>query len=203
MTVLENDQKAPGKDFGDTLRTVRKQSKLTLKQLADSIGCSESMLSKIERGHVSPTLRMTHSLAAELQVKVAVLMAEAEIDPVYIRTPETRLKMCLSGQSSCKNKVVLERAIAFREGSILDANLHVIPPGMGSDGSYQHDAATVGYVVAGTIELDIDGSVSVIKEGYTFAFDSRLPHGYRNISDADAKIFWVNGFATQPAAAAS
>jgi transcriptional regulator with XRE-family HTH domain len=196
MLSEKQDVETATNGFGDTLRVVRKRSKLTLKQLATKIGCSESMLSKIERGHVSPTLRMTHQLAAELKVKVAVLMAEAEIDPVYIRTPKTRLKMRLAGKNNDPDPVILERAVAFRDGCILDANLHIIPPGMGSDGIYQHDAETVGYVVAGRIELDVDGFLSVVDQGTTFAFDSRLPHGYRNISDEIAQIFWVNGFAS-------
>ena len=180
--------------LGDTLRALRRRANLTLKQLADRVGCSESMLSKIERGHVNPTLRMTHQLANELSVKVAALLTETTDSSVYIRAANSRLKMKLAGRSSNNRQIVLERATPYSDGSVLDANLHVVPPGMGSDGSYRHDAATVGYLVCGEILLEIDGVVHRISEGSSFFFDSRLPYGYRNQGTTDAKIFWVNGF---------
>ena len=183
--------------LGDTLRALRRRANLTLKQLATRVGCSESMLSKIERGHVNPTLRMTHQLADELAVKVAALLTETTDSSVYIRSANDRLKMKLAGRSSTNRQIVLERATPYSDGSALDANLHVVPPSMGSDGTYHHDAATVGYVVSGEILLEIDGVVHRIAEGSSFFFDSRLPYGYRNEGTTDAKIFWVNGFHRQ------
>ena len=113
---------------------------------------------------------------------------------VVDRAPSNRLKMKLAGRSSNNRQIVLERATPYSDESVLDANLHVVPPGMGSDGSYHHDAATVGYLVCGEILLEIDGNTHNITEGCSFFFDSRLPYGYRNEGESDAKIFWVNGF---------
>lgn len=192
--VPETMEKSELDGLGSTLRSLRRRANLTLREVAERIGCSESMLSKIERGHVRPTLRMTHQLARELKVKVAALLTEKTDAAVYIRTEQTRLKMNLAGTGRGDRPVVLERATPYVEGSVLDANLHVVPPGMGSQGSYRHDASTVGYVVSGSIELEIDGHVHLVEEGNSFFFDSRLPYGYRNSGTVEARIFWVNGF---------
>lgn len=180
--------------LGGTLRLLRRRTGLTLRELAEKVGCSESMLSKIERGHVNPTLKMMHQLARELKIKVAALLTENTDSPVYIRTPAARLKMKLAGSGRGDTPIILERATPYAEGAVLDANLHVIQPGMGSQGSYRHDASTVGYMVSGAIQLEIDGVVHSVAEGDTFFFDSRLPYGYHNAGTCEARIFWVNGF---------
>src|SRR4028118_1958602 len=61
-------------DVGPLLRRLRRRQSLTLLQLAERIGCSESLLSKIERGHLRPTLRMLHLIAHELDVEVSAVM---------------------------------------------------------------------------------------------------------------------------------
>ncbi|WP_136651710.1 helix-turn-helix domain-containing protein [Paracoccus aeridis] len=180
--------------LGDTLRQVRRARRLTLKALASSVDCSESMLSKIERGRAQPSLRLLHALAAMLHVKVAALLADQAPGPVTIRRPGERLQLLLSSPQGGRRPVILERAVPFAEGMLLDANIHRIPPGGGSEGQYEHDAEEVGYVVKGTFELTVDGVIYVLGEGSSFHFNSRLPHSYLNHTTEDAVIFWVNGF---------
>src|SRR5918997_8276 len=121
-------------DVGPLLRRLRRRQSLTLLQLAERIGCSESLLSKIERGHLRPTLRMLHLIAHELDVEVSAIMAGQPQSAVTIYGSGERPLFRLSGQVDGAPPVVLERAIPWREECLLDANLHVIPPGCGSEG---------------------------------------------------------------------
>lgn len=52
--------------LGETLRYLRRKSGLTLRRLSDLTGCSESMLSKLERGHVVPSLDLLSRVAQQL-----------------------------------------------------------------------------------------------------------------------------------------
>ena len=56
--------------LGETLRNLRPKSGLTLRQLGDLTGCSESMLSKSERGHVVPSLDLLSRVAQQLAPRI-------------------------------------------------------------------------------------------------------------------------------------
>lgn len=78
------------------------------------------------------------------------------------------------------------------ENRTLDANLHVIPPGGGSSGSYSHSGEGVDYIVSGYLELTVDGRVYLLGAGGAFFFNSSLPHSYRNVGTSEARVVWMN-----------
>ena len=49
---------------------------LTLKQLAELAGCSESVLSRIENGNANPSIKMMHRVALALDLPVSGLFQE-------------------------------------------------------------------------------------------------------------------------------
>lgn len=181
-------------DLGASIRHLRQRQKVTLLQLAERLGCSQSLLSKIERGHIRPTLHMLHRISRELQFEVGAVMSGGTAGAVTIHHQGDRPQLRLGGHDERALPVVLERAIPWREGYILDANLHIIPPGAGSEGFLSHTAEEVGFVIQGTIDLTVDGTTHRLEPGSSFYFDSRLPHRYINVGAEDARIFWVNGF---------
>jgi quercetin dioxygenase-like cupin family protein len=136
---------------------------------------------------------MLHLIAHELDVEVSAVMGGQPQSAVTIYEAGARPQFRLSGQVDGAPPVVLERAIPWREECVLDANLHVIPPGCGSEGAYSHQGEEVGFVIAGTVELSVDGRLYRLEPGTSFYFDSRLPHSYINLGASEAKIFWVNG----------
>lgn len=180
-------------DVGPLLRRLRRRQHLTLRQLGARIGCSESLLSKIERGHTRPTLQMLHQIARALGVEVSAIMRAPSGSAVTVHEPGQRPEFRLSSQAEGAPAVVLERAIPWREGCILDANIHVVPPGCGSEGAYSHQGEEVGFVVSGSIDLNVDGNLYRLVAGSSFYFASHLPHSYVNTGAVEAKIFWVNG----------
>ena len=59
--------------FGPRLRHARRVKKMRLRDVADAVGCSESMMSKIECGRVMPSLKMLHRVAVALDTSIAAL----------------------------------------------------------------------------------------------------------------------------------
>ena len=68
-----NDKKTPASSLGVRLRHARLVSGYTLLQLAQKAGCSESLISKLERGLASPSFAMLHRLAVALDTNIAAL----------------------------------------------------------------------------------------------------------------------------------
>ncbi len=175
-----------GVRIGAKLRHARRVHKLTLKTVSERVGCSESMLSKIETGRVSPSLNLLAKLAEGLGTSIAALFNEEQRLAVTVYHHGERQAIELG--SWRHRHTVLERLIPYAEGRRLNANLHVVPPGGGSDGTLSHVGEEVGFVIDGFVELTVDGRTMPLGPGSSFFFASALPHSYQNIGTGVARI---------------
>lgn len=178
--------------MGEKLRHARRIHKMTLKTVAERVGCSESMLSKIERGRVAPGLDLLARLAETLNTSVAALFSETSTAGAVVYQEGERPTIEVGTQNAGTRQTVLQRLVPLADGRLLNGNVHVVPPGGGSSGTLSHRGEEVGYVVDGYIELTLDGKVSLLGAGSSFYFSSRLPHSYRNIGTETARIVWIN-----------
>ena len=65
-------------NIGIKLRTIRKNNKLTLKQLGELVGLSEQAIGQYERGDRNPSIDILNKIAAALGVTVNDLLEESE-----------------------------------------------------------------------------------------------------------------------------
>jgi transcriptional regulator with XRE-family HTH domain len=164
---------------------------ITLKQLADEAGCSESLLSKIENDKAMPSFATLHRIAAALSTNVGVLFsAGGEGAQIVSRAGERPVIM--TDQLRTGKGVQLERLIPYSREYLLQSNIHLIEPGGRTDGPIAHAGEEIGYVLEGEIELTINGNRYRAKTGDSFHFRSELPHAYRNIGTKPARVLWVN-----------
>jgi transcriptional regulator with XRE-family HTH domain len=177
-------------ELGSRLRHTRKIRKLRLADVARLVPCSESLLSKIETNRVAPSLHMLHRIAAVLDTTVAELFSPDPDGGVTVFRPGDRPIVILEGSGD--SGLVLERLIPFTRGRVLNAYVHVVPPGAGNGGELKHEGEEVGLVLAGQIELTVNGETRILSEGDSFFFLSHHPHSYRNPGAIPARIIWVN-----------
>ncbi|WP_416881589.1 helix-turn-helix domain-containing protein [Marivita sp.] len=82
---------------GHRIRHARLMKGYTLRQLADLVECSESMISKLENSRLSPSLAMLHRLADALETTVPDLLIldeeDTDADPVTVFPPERFTKL--------------------------------------------------------------------------------------------------------------
>ncbi|WP_420992150.1 helix-turn-helix domain-containing protein [Cupriavidus sp. 30B13] len=180
---------SPASTLGLKLRHARLVAGYTLLQLSHKAGCSESLISKLERGHATPSFAMLHRLAVALDTNIAALTSD-EAPP---ESPVLRL-----GERAVikSGGIALERLVLPKRGGLLQANIHIVSPGEASDGQIEHVGEEVGYVLEGTLELMLGEATYTIGAGDAFTFPSSVPHGYRNVGTDVAKVLWVNSPAT-------
>src|SRR5882757_6401611 len=174
----------PGPDeikIGVRLKHARLAKGLRLRELADTLDCSESFLSKVENDRVRPSLAMLHKIVGTLGTNIPSLFS-VPVDsdsPVQIvraqQRPVIRTDPMAHGPG-----VALERLIAVQRSLLLEANVHCVARGGHTDGVYAHEGEELGYVLQGQLELQVDGTWYTFEEGDSFFFRSDLPHGYRN-----------------------
>ncbi|SHL59833.1 cupin domain-containing protein [Roseibium suaedae] len=180
-------------DLGARVREARKAKKMTLKAVAAEVGCSPSMLSKIETEQATPSLRTLHRIVAVLDTSIVHLFGadpapEGEEISIIRASGRPSVRVRREGGGGA---ILLERLSPTFPDLMLDANIHTLEPGAESGGDIHHAGQEVGYVLQGTAELIVAGKTYVLGPGDSFYFASTLPHRYRNIDKGVTRILWV------------
>ena len=177
--------------LGVRLRLARKTKGFTLKDLAERSQCSESLLSKVENGRTLPSLPLVHRLVRVLETNISWLFEEVEPGDAPISRAGTRPIVTLDVRPGDGAGVTFERIVPYAGGHLLQCNIHHIAVGGRSGSAITHEGEEVGYVLAGEVELTLDGAEHNLSVGDSFCFRSDLPHAYRNVGDGRASILWV------------
>ena len=177
---------------GRRIKARRLETGLTLKSLALKSRCSESMVSKIENGKVSPSISILHRIAAALETNIAELVAEDRtMTPVVMRADQRQL-VRFGCEIDPLQSVLIERLTPTFSGSMLQADIYIVPVGGGSGGILQHEGEEMGFVLEGEIEISIADEKYIARKGDSFTFRSHLPHSFVNNGDCAARVIWVN-----------
>ncbi len=175
------------KEIGEKLKKLRREKKLTLKQLAALAGCTDAALSKIERGEVTPTISLLKKAVNVLGVTLSEFLSndEHEEDSIVIRKEE-RVRIDFHDE-----KIISHQLVRNLKNKKLQPLYEIIKPGGGSGGVYTHQGEEFGIVLEGELEITVDDETYIIREGDSFWYRSTRPHGFRNNSDRDVKVLWV------------
>jgi transcriptional regulator with XRE-family HTH domain len=189
------DPLAPAADpsvrLGTSIRHARMILGIRLQDVAARVGCSESLISKIENGRTLPSLTTLHRIAEALQTTVGRLVAT--VDPhhgVVSRSgdrPVVTIDPLRRGTG-----LQMERLIPYDPAHLLQGNIHIVEPGGGSDGSIAHEGEEVGFVLEGTLELVVGGQTYTLGPEDSFSFRSELPHSYRNPGLVRTRVIFIN-----------
>ena len=190
VPALDEGAEKQASMLGVRIRHARRVVHLTLTQVATRAGCSESLISKIENGQATPSLAMLHRIAVALDTNIAALTTEdVPLDSPVL--PHGKRPVMQTGGG-----IALERLVLAKRGGLLQANIHIVEPGVETDGQIVHAGEEVGYVLEGQVELILGDARHPIQAGDAFTFSSQIPHGYRNTGTTVARILWVNTPAT-------
>jgi transcriptional regulator with XRE-family HTH domain len=177
--------------IGPRLRRARLLKGLRMRDLAQAVGCDESMISKIEAGKVLPSLPMLDKLVQALDRDMASFFGLKVDGYMLVQKPDDRLKVQVDALRGGTG-VTYERLVPVAAGNLLEANVHVVAPGGEKVDLVTHQGEAVGYLLSGTIELTIDDTTTLMTPGDSFFFKAYLTNSYRNVGEGEARIVWVN-----------
>jgi len=177
--------------IGARLRHARLVKGFLIKDLAERVGVSVSLISKYENDKLLPPLTVLHKLVTELETNIGALFDSNWSGVGYIARAGSRPRISAAGEGGSVG-VTLERIIPNGMGHLLQGNIHIVAPGGGSMGAMSHEGDEVGYVLEGRLELSIDGATHDLGPGDSFAFASHLPHTYRNPGEDAVRVLWIN-----------
>ena len=176
--------------LGGQLRHWRLVNDLTLRDLAKLVGCSESLLSKIENDRATPSLSTLHKIAVALGLSIGDILGSGESE--IVTRADKRNVLLVDGDESEGDRMRLEQLAPAKKGRLLQADMYVIPPGGGSNGEIQHSGEEFGLVLEGSLSLTVDNLSYALEAGDSFVFRSELTHSFANNGKTVARVLWVN-----------
>lgn len=192
MTPLQNElppaKKTPVR-FGEKLRKVRENKGYTLKMIAKAAGVSESLVSQIERNHVSPAIDTLLALAEVLDINLEFLFEEyRRKHPVHIIRAGERPVIK-------EDKIIFEQ-LAKSTGESMNDSFETymlkIPPHCHTHrGSYGHIGHEFGLILKGECTLNHEAHEYTLRSGDSVSFPASSPHIIENNTDEPMEAVWT------------
>ena len=176
--------------IGQTLRRIRLERGLTLRELAEACELSTSFLSQAERGLSSISVATLERVAGALGLSLREFFALA--DPPA--SGERRSEILRSDDQPAVN--LSEGAIKYRflnrdvPGRLFEVVIGEIPAGY----TYplaSHEGEEFGFVLEGKLRLSFEEIDHVLGPGDSYHFGAFTVHGYEAIGDEDVRLLWV------------
>lgn len=168
------------------IKRIRKQKKMTLKNMSEETGFSISFLSQMERG-VSPiTMTSLSIIASALNIKIKDLFVEPEMKEEFVRRDSD---IELQGlQRNYKQFSVLSGRFDNRK---MDSFYLVMEPRFINFEASSHEGEEFYYVLKGSAVFIIEGVEHRINEGETIHFPSSKNHQVQNREDIALEMLCV------------
>ena len=168
-----------GYAIGPKVRRLRLRKKLGLVQLGEHTGLSPALLSKIERGHLFPTLPTLLRIAMVFGVGLDHFFKEDSDRPVHavvrkadrISLPDKPGRRKPAYRFESLDYPVSERKL---NGYYVEIETEDEP-----SEPHEHPGAEIIYVLRGELVVNLEGEDFVLGEGDSMYFDSAHPHSYR------------------------
>lgn len=163
------------------LRAVRKQRGLTLERLAEQTGLTKSYLSKIERGHSSPSIAVALKVARALDVDVGRLFSDG--------AAEEKITVDRADSGARRYQPLATTLLGKTMSPFV-----VRPTDTASDDPHpEHTGQEFVFVHAGTVELEYGDQTITLDAGDSAYFDASVGHKLRALGAVPAEVVVVTG----------
>lgn len=163
--------------IGVTLKNLRKERKMTLKELAEQTDVSISFLSQVERGKSSVTLESLRKIADALNVDPSLFFANeteeidwaARLEPFYYK----------------------DLSHGIKEANFVPM-LVTLKPGDSKGNAFAHSGYEFLFVVDGLLTVEVDGERLELSPQQSTMFDARKKHYWFNLTEQDVRFLLVS-----------
>jgi len=186
--------------IGVRIREKRETSGISQRELARRLGLSASMISQLERGLSKPSVGTLYSIVTELDLSLdEVIRGEAFVEnggrgPTHVGRSVSPLVHPGDRQTlDLATGVRWEELTATSEDGVdfLEAIYEVGGASTPDESLMRHHGREYGYVMSGTLGVQIGFDRYELNPGDSIAFDSTIPHLLSNKGEVPVHAIWV------------
>jgi len=169
--------------IGSHLRRLRAKRRLSLAQVAQSVGISVGFLSALERSQMSASVGTLRKLARFYRTNILDFFDAKGVSSRQVRPQQRKVLEAGSG--------VRMELLAWGN-TVMEPHLLRVAPEAGSGDSYTHEGEEFLYVLLGQLAITLESEEYRLKAGDSFYFESATAHHWRNPGRAETWVLWVN-----------
>ena len=176
--------------IGKQVRIARKDAGVTLQQLSKQSLLSASMLSKIENGQISASLKTIQSICHALNISITSLFKQhdKDVEPTFIKSGEG-LTIERAGSDEDRHYQLLGHTVG---GSLkVEPCLITVTSRDYEFPEFQHKGVEFIYMLKGQMDYYYGTKVYHFKKGDSIYFDSDKPHGPKKIISDECQFLTV------------
>ena len=164
--------------IGREVRAFRLRQEVTVTELSNLTGLSIGMLSKIENGNTSPSLKTLQTLANALSVPLSAFLRRFEEHRAAVFTKNGEgVETERAGTRAGHQYNLLGHIGANTSGVIVEPYLITLSTMADVFPTFQHGGIETIYMLEGEVDYRHGDAVYSLKPGDTLFFDADAPHG--------------------------
>ena len=183
---LKIKESIPNK-LGEKIKAIRKEKTIKIKQLSARSGLTDSSISMIENKKISPSITTINKVAMALDVN-PIEFFEIEKHKKCIITRKGERKQFQFGSSDNLLEYLNKNGIST-DNEIFISFLG--PSQKSFNDPLTHKGHKFGYVLTGSIELELGNEKVQLNEGDSIFFDAITPHLWKSIKNQESRTLWV------------
>lgn len=162
--------------LGAQIRLLRRRLDLSVADLAGAANISLGMMSKIENGQISSSLKTVQSLAAALSVPISSLFASVEDrqDCSFVASGQG---LSLERRGTKAGHVYQLLGHLLRGDVVVEPYLITLHDNAQPHTSFSHEGVELLYMLDGEVDYRHGGKIYTLRPGDTMMFDSSAQHG--------------------------
>lgn len=172
--------------IGEKIKRLRLQMGLTQEELADRCELSKGFISQLERDLTSPSIATLQDILLALGSSLSQFFAPARDEKIVFGAEDICIKEDSEG---------IKGSISWL---IPDAQKNTMEPilvelGAGGETILQapHEGEETGYVLSGTITIELGERREKARKGESFCFKPAFPHRIINESKSPCRFLWI------------
>lgn len=172
-------------EVGKAIRSLRLSQSLTLVELAARADLSQPFLSQVENGRARPSMSSLYRIATALYTTPQALFggADSAAQPTLARATDATVPAIATDGESLR-RLLLPGGVPFHVVELVGLSTEFLEP-------WQHHGFEALYVLAGPIEVEIDGACNTLATGDFMSYPAQLPHRYRSALGSEAQVLLV------------
>ncbi len=179
-------QTTTDRELGRQLQATRVRQGLTLRQVSHRTGLAISFINSVEHGLGRPSVTSLTKLARCYETTISALTS------FRIRSADRVIRAGRYRTLPMLGKGIKVEQLAEGQWA-MECQRFTVRPGAGSEGSYAHEGEEFIHVLAGQIEIILDGRERYrLGSGDSTYFKSTSHHAWRNPGAQTAVLLWIN-----------
>lgn len=176
-------------NIGKKIADIRKNKKLSIKDLSSMAGVTASMLSQLERGLTNPSINTLKTIAQVLEVQLFTFFIEEEKKDNLVVKPSDRRQVILPSEG---NEIITYELLSpDLNGDVELAIMTLTPKSHTSKDNFKHYGEEVAYVSQGNVILYLNDDEITLNEGDSVKIPPNMMHRWYNPFDTQSVVIFA------------